>query len=211
MRAEHLVSYDTAGRAHLVITSPDAPFVVSAYVEHGSHTAWHFGYSRAEQDAIAELLSSVPGLRRALLFAWFDAVDPYFEGHQPAAHLDLIIEGATGWAMFPTGAHEDRMPVVLLTVDEHNPVSRAVRLGRREIYANHPFLPAERIRTAGVEYLRTGRLPTSVAWQRRAMLVPQGPFGRQLVAEHDLPPELDWSYPEPAQPWAHDPPPLSMS
>lgn len=211
VRADHLVYHDADGRAHLVVTSPDAPFVVSAYVEHGAHAAWHFGYSRKEQEAVVDALGAVPDLRRALLFAWFDAVDPHVEGHQPAAHLDLIIGGATGWARFSTGTREDGAPVVLLTVDERNSVSSAVRLSRREIYARSPFLPAERIRSAGMEYLRTGRLPTSVGWQRRAKLVPQGPFGRQIVAEHELPPELDWSYPKQAQSWTNDPPRLSVT
>jgi hypothetical protein len=211
VRADHLVHHDTSGRAHLIVTSPDAPFVVSAYIEHGSHAGWHFGYARKEQEAIARLVASAPELRRALLFVWFDAVDPYIEGRQPAAHLDLTVGAATGWALFPTDEHEDGHPVTLLTMDEHRSAANAVRLGHREIYADRPLLPAARIRAAGTEYIRTGRLPTSLTWQKRAALVPQGPFGRQLVPDHDLPPKLDWTYPKRAQQWAYDPPSLYVS
>lgn len=100
--------------------------------------------------------------------------------------------------------------MTLLTVDEHNPTPSKVRLGR-EIYTDRPFLPADRIRQAGAEYVNTGHLPQSVTWQRRATMVPQGPFGKRLVAEEDLPPKLEWSYPKQAQPWAHDPAPLPIT
>ncbi|MPZ82536.1 MAG: hypothetical protein GEV28_19890 [Actinophytocola sp.] len=202
--------YDTAGHAYLVTASPDAPFVVSAYLEYDSCAGWYFGYTRREQQAIADLVSTTTSLGRAILFVWFDAVDPYLEGRHPAVSLDLIITGDTGWARFTTDERADGAPVTLLTVDEHNLSPSRVRLGR-EIYTDRPFLPADRIRGAGAEYVSTGHLPESVSWQRRAMMVPQGPFGKRLVAEEDLPPKLDWSYPKQAQPWAYDPPPLPMA
>jgi hypothetical protein len=208
MRSSHLVYYDTAGHAYLVTASPDAPFVVSAYLEHGSCAGWYFGYTRQEQRAIADLIGTTTSLGRAILFVWFDAVDPHLEGRQPAVSLDLIMTGDTGWARFTTGERVDGVPVTLLTVDEHDPAPSRVRLGR-EIYSDRLFLPADRIREAGAEYVSTGDLPESVTWQRRATIVPQGPFGKRLVAEEDLPPKLDWSYPKQAQPWAYDPPPLS--
>lgn len=211
MRADYLVHYDQAGRPNLVVTSPDAPFVVSAYLEYGSHASWHFGYTRKQQQHIAELITSADALRRALLYAWFGAVDPNTEGGTPVRHLDVIITGRTGWAIFHTGERVDRYPMRLLTVERHNPSSSLVRLGEREIYTDRPFVEADRIRAAGAEYLKTGRVPESVSWQRRANLVPQGPFARRLVAEEDLPPQLDWSYPKRAQPWAFDPPPLPVS
>jgi hypothetical protein len=210
MRSDHLVYYDTAGRAFLVTASPDAPFVVSAYLEYDSCAGWHFGYTQQEQQAITDLISTTTTLSRAILFVWFDAVDPYLEGREPAVSLDLIITGDTGWARFNTDEREDRAPVTLLTVDERNPTPSRVRLGR-EIYTDRPFLPADRIRQAGAEYVNTGHLPKSVTWQRRAAMVQQGPFGKRVVADEDLPPKLEWSYPKQAQPWAHDPPPLLMT
>ncbi len=140
MRSDHLVYYDTAGRAFLVTASPDAPFVVSAYLEYDSCAGWHFGYTQQEQQAIADLISTTALLGRAILFVWFDAVDPYLEGREPAVSLDLIITGDTGWARFNTDERADRAPVTLLTVDEHNPAPSRVRLGR-EIYTDRPFLP----------------------------------------------------------------------
>jgi hypothetical protein len=210
MRADHPVYYGTDGRGRLVTTSPDRPYVVSAYLEHNSCASWHFGYTKREQEAIAKLVSKVPNLRRALLFAWSDAVDPHIEGHQPATHLDLIITDDSGWAVYPTGERHERYPVELLTVDEHNDTPSPVRFGRRAIFADRPDLPVDQIRQAGVEFIQTGELPTSVAWQRRVGLVPLGSFGRHVVAEKELPPTLDWSYPDRAQPWAIDPPALPV-
>ena len=198
MKSDHLVYYDTAGHAYLVMASPDAPFVVSAYLEHGSCAGWYFGYTRQEQRAIADLIGTTTSLGRAILFVWFDAVDPYLEGREPAVSLDLIITGDTGWARFNTDERADGAPVTLLTVDEHNPAPSRVRLGR-EIYTDRPFLPADRIREAGAEYVSTGHLPE---WS-----VPTSHW----VAEADLPSKLDWSYPKQAQPWAYDPPPLPMT
>ena len=100
--------------------------------------------------------------------------------------------------------------MVLLTRDESVLTPSPVRLGAREIFADVPYVPAERVRAGGAQYVRTGRLPWSVAWQRRTGLVAQGPFGRQLVPEEELPPRLEWNYPKQAQPWAHDPPPLTV-
>jgi hypothetical protein len=202
-------TYDSTGRAHLVTTSLDTDFVVSAYIEHGTCTRWHFGYNRHEQDAIAELILTDPSLRRAILITWYDAVDPFdplMEGHRPVVDLDLLIDGPIGWAKFATAEHEAGQTVNLITAG-NRAVPSPVRLGR-EIYADQPFLSAERIRAVGAEYLRTGHQPDSVAWQRRTSLVPQGPFGRQIVAEDDLPPSLELVHPKQAQPWAHDPPPL---
>ncbi|WP_245811931.1 hypothetical protein [Actinophytocola xinjiangensis] len=206
MRSDHLVYYDTEGHAFLVTASPDAPFVVSAYLECDSRAGWRFGYTRQEQRAIADLIRTTTFLSRAILFVWFDAVDPYLEGREPAVSLDLIVTGDTGWARFTTDEREDRAPVALLTVDEHNSAPGRVRFGR-QIYADRPFLPADQIRRAGAEYVNTGHLPQSVTWQRPATMVPRGPFGKRVVAEEDLPPQLEWSYPRQAQPWAHDPPP----
>jgi hypothetical protein len=200
-------TYDSDGRAHLVTTSLDTNFVVSAYIEHGTCTRWHFGYNRREQDALAELIHTDPSLRRAILVTWFDAVDPFMEGHHPVVDLDLIIAGPIGWAKFATAEREDGVTVNLITTDERNVAPSPVRLGR-ETYADRPFLPVERIRAAGAEYIRTGRLPDSVVWQRRTSLVQEGPFGQQIVADNDLPPNLELAYPKHAQPWAHDPPPL---
>lgn len=207
MRADHLMGYGADGRAYLVTASPDAEFVVSAYLEHGSSEAWHFAYTSEQQEQIATVISKDPSLRRAIVVAWYDAVDPYREGYHPAVELDLIITGAAGWGRFATGEREDGHPVMLLTVDENSASPTAVRLGR-ELYADRPFLPAERVRAAGAQYVRTGHRPDSVRWQRRTGVVPRGPFGRQLVAEEDLPPRLDWSYPQKARPWASDPPPV---
>jgi hypothetical protein len=183
--------------------------VVSAYVEHDSCAGWHFAYTQREQQAVAALISSTRSLRRAILVAWFDAVDPSLEGYHPAVELDLIIADVNGWARFATGERDEGHPVELLTVAEHGAATSPVRLGKA-MYANRPFVAAERIRAAGAEYVRTGRRPESVSWQRRVGLVPEGPFGRRLVAENDLPPLLDWSYPQQAQPWTYDPPPQSM-
>jgi hypothetical protein len=208
-RQDWYATYDSTGRAHLVTASLDTDFVVSAYIEHGTCHQWHFGYNQREQDALAELILTDPSLRRAILITWGDAVDPYdplMEGHRPVVDLDLLIDGPIGWAKFATAEHEAGQTVNLITADNRD-VPSPVRLGR-EIYADQPFLSAERIRAAGAEYIRTGRQPDSVAWQRRTSLVPQGPFGRQIVAEDDLPPNLAVAYPKQAQPWAHDPPPL---
>lgn len=207
MRSDHLVYYDTSGHAYLVMASPDAPFVVSAYLEYDSCAGWHFGYTQQEQLAIADLISTTMSLSRAILFVWFDAVDPHLEGREPAVSLDLSITGGIGWARFNTDERPERVPATLLTVDEHNPAPSKVRLGR-EIYLDQPVLPADRIRGAGAEYVSTGQLPESVTWQRRATIMPRGPFGKWLAAEEDLPPQLDWSYPKQARPWAYDPPPL---
>lgn len=204
MKSDHLMYYDTAGHAYLVMASPDAPFVVSAYLEYDSCAGWRFGYTRQEQQAIADLISTTASLGGAILFVWFDAVDPYLEGREPAVSLDLIITGDTGWARFNTDERADGAPVTLLTFDAHNPAPSRVRLGR-EIYTDRPFLPADRIREAGAEYVSTGHLPASVAWQRRATMVPRGPFGKRLVAEAELPSKLDWSYPKQAQLWAPRP------
>jgi hypothetical protein len=209
MRPGYDVYYDTAGRAHLVTTSPDADFVVSAYIEHGTCARWHFGYNRREQDALAELVLTDSSLRRAILVAWYDAVDPDVEGRHPTYDLDLTIIDSIGWAKFATGERDGGYPVILLTRDDSGGAQGPVRLGR-EIYGNRPYIPATRIRAAGAEYIRTGRLPESLTWQRRACLVAQGSFGQQSVAGTDLPPELEWRYPEQAQPWAHDPPTLAV-
>lgn len=211
MRADYLVSYDTGGRPHVAVTSLDAPFVVSAYLEYAEHNGWHFAYTREEQREIAELIGSARSLRRGLLFAWPEAVDPGREGGSPARHLDLMITGTTGWAVFHTGRREARRSLELLTVDERDAVSNAVRFGERVIYADRPFLPEARVRAAGIEFVRTGELPENVTWQHPTGVVPQGPFGRQVVAEESLPPRLDWKYPKRAQQWVVDPPPLPVS
>lgn len=211
MRAESLVCYGVDGVPHLLVTSPDAPYVVSAYLEHGECAGWHFAYSRAQQDRVADVVANDGMLRRAILAVWFDAVDPWMEGRHPAEELDLMLTGSTGWARLPTDEREDRMPVTLLSVDEQLGDPSPVRLGEREVFARSPEVPAEQLRAAGVEYIQTGRRPTSVNWQRRTELVPVGPFGRRVIPEADVPHRLEWTYPKQAQPWAHDPPPLDVN
>ena len=98
VRADHAVSYDATGRGHLVVTSLDAPFVVSAYLEHSQCACWHFAYTRAEQERVAEVVGGDTSLRRAILVAWSEAVDPDREGHHPGVELDLILTGARAWA-----------------------------------------------------------------------------------------------------------------
>ena len=190
-RANRLGYYDGAGRMHMVVTSPDGHFVISAYVERGSCSGWHFAYTAGERESLVKVVSNSPDLKRASVYAWHEAVDPDAEGHQPGAYLDLILEGESGWARYPTGKRADGQPVTLLTFDESRTARQAVRLGRRLIFADRPFLPAGRIRAAGVEYIRTGERPTVVAWQDRIGLVPQGAFGAEIAAEADLPPRLE--------------------
>ncbi|HEX3649536.1 MAG TPA: hypothetical protein VHV49_14005 [Pseudonocardiaceae bacterium] len=192
--AAYPVYYTPSGRAHLAITSPDAEFVVSAFIVHGDCSGWHMAYTRREQEALAELFTTAPELRHANLFVWAEQVGPYMDGHHPSQYLTLVVPGSTGHARFHTGQNEDRHPVTLLTTDER-PASGPVRLGR-EMYEHEPSIPAQRLRVAGAEYVRTGQLPTAVAWQGRSGLTPWNALrdpNRQLppaLADEPLPPEM---------------------
>jgi hypothetical protein len=77
-----------------------------------------------------------------------------------------------------------------VTVDERNRVASTVRFGERAIYADGPFLPAERIRTARVEYIRTGELPETVMWQRRTALSARAVLGAESSPRRTCPHSL---------------------
>lgn len=190
MRPTYPIRYDTNGRGHLVVAPLDAGFVVSARFEYATGSpCWHFGYSRAQQHGIADVLSSSHALRCALLMVWYDAVDPDLDGYHPVARLTVHLGREAGWVEFISGERrEDGSNIGHVSVSP-GAADAPVRIGR-DIYQARPNVSLELARSAGVEYVNTGSLPQSIRWQRPTDRVPQGAFGRQLVPDEDLPPRF---------------------
>jgi hypothetical protein len=186
------IVYRSDGSSFLVIVSIDTDFVVSAYLEHGACSDWHFGYNRREQEVIEKL---IPSCRYGRIVVWDQPVDPESDGWHPVQDLEFAADGHVGYALLTMSADRQTDGASykhLLTINPDADPRSPVRL-RGDLYPTDPMVPVSKLWNVAIEYMRMAQVPTSVDWQERYGQVPRGPFGKQLVPDNELPPELGFT------------------
>lgn len=183
-----MIIYKADGSTFTTAERDDVDFHLSLRIEHGGRSQWFFGSNPEEQEQVIERLHTVEA-ETIEIFPWDeDVVRPELEWW-PVRRMIVYLRGRRAVAAFNTGERKERRSLVLLSANTSVP-DAPVRFGHDAIYRSNPILDVGRILDVAVEFARTNVQPTSVEWQEPSSYVPNGPFGKRLVDESDLPPRL---------------------